>query len=128
MHLRAIAERNGVEIVDLWALDSLNDPRAWSVDRLHFNSMGHQIVAARIADLLGHPIGPASCGPTWPTPYVPLRPLRRRETRRWAVRFLVPWLGRRLMGRSTGTGASPKRPRMTELAPVVRDAEEHQLD
>ncbi|AAZ56011.1 SGNH/GDSL hydrolase family protein [Thermobifida fusca] len=130
MHLRAIAERNGVEIVDLWALDSLNDPRAWSVDRLHFNSMGHQIVAARIADLLGHPIGPRELWANpWPTPYVPLpRPLRRRETRRWAVRFLVPWLGRRLMGRSTGDGRLPKRPRMTELAPVVRDAEEHQLD
>lgn len=130
MHLHAIAQRNGVDIVDLWALESLNDPRAWSVDRLHFNSAGHQIVAARIADLLGHPIGPRELWERpWATPYVPRpRILRRRETRRWAVRFLVPWLGRRLLGRSTGDGRLPKRPHLTELATGLLEAEEHRQD
>ncbi|UOE22011.1 SGNH/GDSL hydrolase family protein [Thermobifida halotolerans] len=121
MHLRAIAERNGVDIVDLWALDALNDPRAWSVDRLHLNAAGHRIVAARVAELLGHPIGPRDLwARPWPTPHVPRpRILRRRETRRWAVRFLVPWLGRRLMGRSSGDGLLPKRPELTELAALL---------
>jgi len=130
MHLRAIAERNGVDIVDLWALDALNDPRAWSVDRLHFNSAGHQIVAARIAELLGHPIGPRELWTNpWPTPHVPLpRVLRRRETRQWALRYLVPWLGRRLMGRSSGDGLLPKRPQLTELAATLLEVEERRPD
>lgn len=118
MHLRAIAERNGVDIVDLWSLRSLNDPRAWSPDRLHFNAAGHRIVAARIADLLGQPIGPRALWERpWAAPY-PQQPrvLRRRETRQWAVRHLVPWLGRRLTGRSSGDGLLPKRPELTALA------------
>lgn len=117
MHLRAIAERNGVDIVDLWALEALNDPRAWSVDRLHFNAAGHQIVAARIADLLGHPVGPRELwARPWSAPHPQLpRILRRRETRKWAVEFLVPWLGRRALGKSSGDGLLPKRPELTEL-------------
>ncbi|WP_133743276.1 SGNH/GDSL hydrolase family protein [Actinorugispora endophytica] len=125
MHLRAIAERNNVDIVDLWSMDALNDPRAWSVDRLHLNAAGHRIVAARIADLLDQPIGPRETWANpWDTPYArPPRILRRRETRRWAVEFLVPWLGRRVMGRSSGDGRLPKRPGLTELVAELESGE-----
>ncbi|WP_312863409.1 SGNH/GDSL hydrolase family protein [Spinactinospora alkalitolerans] len=117
MHLRAIAERNGCDIVDLWSLDALNDPRAWSVDRLHFNADGHHIVAARIADLLGHPFGGREIWANpWPGPLERLpRIIRRRENLKWAREHLVPWLSRRAMGRSSGDGRMPKRPDMTAL-------------
>nr|WP_184079965.1 SGNH/GDSL hydrolase family protein [Nocardiopsis mwathae] len=117
MHLRRIAERTGADIVDLWAMESLNDPRAWSVDRLHLNSTGHRIVAARIADLLGAPMGPQEMWERpWDTPPPQLpRILRRRETLRWTREHLVPWLSRRALGRSSGDGRMPKRPELTEL-------------
>lgn len=117
MHMRAVAERTGTEIVDLWALNALTDPRAWSEDRLHLNGAGHQIVAARIADLLGFPMGPPEAWmDPWTTPPRQLpRILRRRQTRRWARQHLVPWLSRRAMGRSSGDGRLPKRPRLEYL-------------
>ena len=117
MHMRAVAERTGTEIVDLWALNALNDPRAWSDDRLHLNGAGHQIVAARVADLLGHPLGPReSWADPWATPPQQLpRILRRRENRRWARQYLVPWLRRRAMGRSSGDGRVPRRPELDYL-------------
>ena len=78
MHMRAVAERTGTEIVDLWALNALNNPRAWSDDRLHPNGAGHQIVAARgrparppdgPARDLGRPVGdPAPAAPGDPAP------------------------------------------------------------
>ncbi|MET9796923.1 SGNH/GDSL hydrolase family protein [Nocardiopsis alba] len=117
MHMRAVAERTGTEIVDLWALNALNDPRAWGDDRLHPNGAGHQIVAARVADLLGHPMGPReSWTDPWATPPRQLpRILRRRENRRWARQYLVPWLRRRAMGRSSGDGLLPRRPELDYL-------------
>nr|WP_233515158.1 SGNH/GDSL hydrolase family protein [Marinitenerispora sediminis] len=117
MHLRAIAERNGCDIVDLWSMSALNDPRAWSEDRLHFNGTGHRIVAARIAELLGHPLGgPEEWRCPWTAPAVPLpRILRRRENARWAREYLVPWLSRRALGRSSGDGRHPKRPFLAAL-------------
>ncbi|WP_394347277.1 SGNH/GDSL hydrolase family protein [Streptomonospora litoralis] len=125
MHLRAVAERTASDIVDLWSMGALNDPRAWSVDRLHFNAAGHRIVAARIAELLGVPMGPSETwSRPWDTPPERLpRILRRRENWRWAREHLVPWLSRRALGRSSGDGRRPKRPELTELAPAPEPAE-----
>ena len=132
MHMRATAERTGTEIIDMWALNALTDPRAWSEDRLHLNGTGHQIVAARIADLLGFPMGPRkSWTDPWNTPPRQLPAiLRRRENRRWARQHLVPWLRRRAMGRSSGDGLLPKRPELDYLndeetrARIARDIAE----
>ena len=35
MHLRGIADDYGCDLVDLWSMRVLKDPRAWSPDRLH---------------------------------------------------------------------------------------------
>ncbi|MDT0303520.1 SGNH/GDSL hydrolase family protein [Streptomonospora wellingtoniae] len=125
MHLRAVAERTASDIVDLWSMGALNDPRAWSVDRLHFNAEGHRIVAARIADLLDAPMGPREIWVRpWESPPERLpRILRRRENWRWAREHLVPWLSRRALGRSSGDGRAPKRPQLTELSPDPEGAE-----
>ncbi|MDA8369409.1 MAG: SGNH/GDSL hydrolase family protein [Nocardiopsaceae bacterium] len=117
MHLRRIAERTGCDIADLWSMEALNDPRAWSADRLHFNADGHRIVAARIADLLGAPMGPREIwAHPWDAPPERLpRILRRRANLKWTREHLVPWLGRRAFGRSSGDGRLPKRPDFTRL-------------
>ncbi|GAA1779324.1 SGNH/GDSL hydrolase family protein [Streptomonospora arabica] len=125
MHLRAVAERTASDIVDLWSMGALNDPRAWSVDRLHFNAEGHRIVAARIAELLDAPMGPRETWMRpWETPPERLpRILRRRENWRWARQHLVPWLSRRALGRSSGDGRDPKRPQLIELSTAPGPAE-----
>lgn len=129
MHMRSVAERTGTEIVDLWALNALTDARAYSEDRLHLNGTGHQVVAARVADLLGFPMGTREAWTDpWSTPPQQLpRILRRRENRRWARQYLVPWLRRRAMGRSSGDGRMARRPQLDFLydeatrARVARD-------
>jgi len=53
MHLRAIAERHGCHVVDLWGMPVLCDPRAWSADRLHLTPDAHRRVALRACEVLG---------------------------------------------------------------------------
>jgi lysophospholipase L1-like esterase len=106
-HLRAIAARQGCELVDLWGLTPLRDPRAWGQDRVHLSSDGHDRVARLVAQLLGLPAGDPYEG--WPHPAVPKT---RRDDLQWTREFFLPWLGRRLRGRSTGDGYLPKRPEL----------------
>ncbi|MCD2194103.1 SGNH/GDSL hydrolase family protein [Actinomycetospora endophytica] len=108
-HIRDIAERRGALLVDLWAMDTLTDPRARADDRLHLNAEGHRRVAARVLEVLGVPTDD-----DWRDPWPPLDPTpwvrRREEDLRWAREHLLPWVGRRVQGRSTGDGRPPKRP------------------
>jgi len=116
MHLRAIADERGCELVDLWSMRVLCDPRAWSQDRLHLTSEGHRLVALRTCAVLGLPVdgdwrGPLPAGApahTWFS--------ARRQDARWAMDYAMPWLNRRIRGRSSGDGRPPKRP---ELLPVA---------
>ncbi|GAA4069163.1 SGNH/GDSL hydrolase family protein [Nonomuraea soli] len=112
LHVRSIADLNGCLVVDQWSMQGLRDRRAWCSDRIHLNSEGHRLVAARILDLLGVP----SEHPwryTWPEQAVDPRQ-RRREDARWLREFLMPWINRRLRGTSSGDGVTAKRP---ELGP-----------
>ncbi|MGW1375546.1 SGNH/GDSL hydrolase family protein [Streptomyces sp. NPDC002446] len=102
-----IAARHGALVVDLYASRALADPRLWADDRLHLNAEGHRRVAEAVWQALGLP--PAS---DWDAPLpaaVPPRwAARRTADLRFARRHLVPWIGRRLTGRSSGdsrTGA-----------------------
>ena len=53
MHLRAIADARGCDLVDLWGMRSLTVSSAWSPDRLHLNSQSHAAIASRAAAVLG---------------------------------------------------------------------------
>ncbi|HNP56103.1 MAG TPA: SGNH/GDSL hydrolase family protein [Gordonia sp. (in: high G+C Gram-positive bacteria)] len=114
--MREFAHRYGLVLVDLHSAPVLTDLRAWSTDRLHASSLGHQ----RLADGAAHALGLPGASPTWgdPMPDLPdLHPVARvvRDVR-WAVEFFTPWAIRRIRGVSLGDGRSPKRP---ELTPVV---------
>lgn len=113
-HVRAIAARQGCEVVDLWALTPLRDPRAWGHDRVHLSSAGHERVARLAAQQLGVPAGDPHEG--WPDPALPKT---RRDDLQWTREFFLPWLGRRLRGRSTGDGYRPKRPELVALPAVA---------
>ncbi|MEU2155155.1 SGNH/GDSL hydrolase family protein [Streptomyces sp. NPDC019396] len=113
-HVRAIADRHGCPVLDLWSLRSVQDRRAWDDDRLHLSPEGHTRVALRAAQVLGIDI-PADPDQEWP----PLPPRGALEIRRddihWAREYLVPWIGRRLRGESSGDHVVPKRPDLLPL-------------
>lgn len=100
-----LAERHGALVVDLYGAPALGDPRMWDVDRLHLTAEGHRRVAEAVWQALGLP--PES---DWQTPLPDSAPLRwatrRVEDVRFARQHLLPWIGRRLTGRSSGDGRS----------------------
>jgi lysophospholipase L1-like esterase len=113
-HVRAIADRYDCPVLDLWSLRSVQDRRAWDVDRLHLSPDGHTRVALRAAQVLGLP---APADPDQPWPPEPQRPAAevRRDNIQWAREYLVPWIGRRLRGESSGDHIEPKRPDLLPL-------------
>ncbi len=113
-HLRAIADRHGARLVDLWAMLPLADVRAWSDDRLHFSSEGHRRIALRTAEVLGVPVTE-----DWRDPWPPVEPLPWLRSRQadiaWTRTHLLPWVRRHLRGESMGDGLLPKRPELQPL-------------
>jgi lysophospholipase L1-like esterase len=120
MHLRAIADEYGCDLVDLWSMRALKDTRAWSADRLHLSTDGHRQVALRTCEVLGLPVTE-----DWRLPPPAVRPsgppdrnrwlAARRQDARWAREYAGPWVRRRLRGTSSGDGLPPKRP---DLLPI----------
>ncbi|MCD0483419.1 SGNH/GDSL hydrolase family protein [Streptacidiphilus sp. ASG 303] len=113
-HLRAIADRHGCAVLDLWSLRSVQDRRAWSSDRLHLSPEGHQRVALRAAQVLGLPVE-RDPEEAWPPPEWHSPAELRRENLQWAREHLVPWVGRRLRGESSGDHIEAKRPDLLPL-------------
>ncbi|GHA37303.1 lipase [Streptomyces tauricus] len=107
-----LASRHGALVVDLYGAQSLGDPRMWDVDRLHLTAEGHRRVAEAVWQALGHAAEDAE----WHTPMPPSAPprwvARRAADARFARQYLLPWIGRRLTGRSSGDGRAPKRPEL----------------
>ncbi|MFF8293410.1 SGNH/GDSL hydrolase family protein [Streptomyces sp. NPDC016309] len=113
-HVRAVADRYGCPVLDLWSLKTVQDRRAWDSDRLHLSPEGHTRVALRAGQVLGVPV-PADPDQAWP-PLPPRGPLElRRDDIQWAREYLVPWIGRRLRGESSGDHVSAKRPDLLPL-------------
>lgn len=106
-HVRAIADRYGCPVLDLWSLKTIQDRRAWDGDRLHLSAEGHTRVALRAAQVLGLEV-PADPDQPWP-PEPPRGTLEvRRDDINWAREYLVPWFGRRLRGESSGDHVEAK--------------------
>ncbi|SCK59180.1 SGNH/GDSL hydrolase family protein [Streptomyces sp. WMMB 322] len=110
-----LAGRHGAAVVDLYTGGPLADPRLWADDRLHLNGEGHSRVAEAVCQQLGH-----SAVSDWRAPLAPSPSqswvARRRADARFTREHLLPWIGRRLTGRSSGDGRTPKRPELTALA------------
>nr|WP_275946450.1 GDSL-type esterase/lipase family protein [Streptomyces sp. SCUT-3] len=113
-HVRAIADRHQCPVLDLWSLRSVQDRRAWSNDRLHLSPEGHTRVALRAAQVLGIDV-PSDPDEAWPEPAVRPASEVRRENLRWGREHLVPWIGRRLRGESSGDHVVAKRPDLLPL-------------
>jgi lysophospholipase L1-like esterase len=110
----SLAERHGALVVDLYAAPSLGDPRLWDVDRLHLTAEGHRRVAEAVWQTLGHEPEDTAWHTPMPATLPPGWGARRVADARFARQYLLPWIGRRLTGRSSGDGLPPKR---AELLP-----------
>ncbi|MBT2450941.1 SGNH/GDSL hydrolase family protein [Streptomyces sp. ISL-43] len=106
-----LAARHGAVVVDLYGASVLADPRMWDVDRLHLTAEGHRRVAEAVWQALGLPAEedwraelPAAVPPGWA--------VRRAQDLSFARQHLLPWVGRRLTGRSSGDGLPSKRPEL----------------
>lgn len=121
-HVRVTADRLGAVVADVGGVAAMQDPRLWHEDRLHLNPDGHRRVAAAVLEALGvddeRLLGGA---PGWwrhPQPAV-AAPGRREvlvTEARWVRRHLVPWVGRRLRGVSSGDTMTAKRPSLSDIA------------
>lgn len=111
-HLRAIADRHGCPVLDLWSLRAVQDRRAWDDDRLHLSPEGHRRVTLRCAEVLGIDL-PERADAPWPQPGPAAA--SRRDDLLWARQHLLPWIGRRLRGESSGDHVRAKRPDLLPL-------------
>ncbi len=106
---RAVRDRlpaEGVTWVDNWADAELTQLRYWSVDKLHLNGAGHTRVAGNVLAALGVPVL---------IPGVDEHEIARPRTAAYWREYVLPWIGRRLTGRSSGDNREPK---IATLTPV----------
>ena len=109
-----LAELDGVTFVDNFNDRGLRDIRYWSPDKLHLNSLGHARVASNVLTAIG-----VATPEEWGVAEVAAAPpgARSRNTATYYREFVLPWIGRRLTGRSSGDGRTAKRPTLEPLAP-----------
>ena len=113
--LRTMAASRGAVLVEAEDFPILADRRMWCDDRLHLSPEGHRGLASATARALGlaHNFDPSAV----PTDLL-YRP-RLREELRWTQTFLLPWIRRRVTGRSSGDGRVAKRPQLQVLTPPL---------
>ncbi|UYO95655.1 SGNH/GDSL hydrolase family protein [Microbacterium sp. M28] len=107
-NVRAIADRHDCIVADQWALKTVQDPRFFDDDRLHYNALGHHEVARMVLRALNVPNDLQAMQPD----PLPVRTWReaRSEDLGWAREHLVPWVLRRLRHQSSGDAVVAKRP------------------
>lgn len=114
--IRELAGRRGAILADVADSPLANDPRVWCEDRLHLTPLGHERVASSLlAAVMGEALPTTDRAGVLDVTGVE-RSLATEV--RWARRYLVPWIGRRLTGRSSGDGRLAKRPEPTPLIPT----------
>lgn len=108
--IRDTARANGSLVLDLEPIEATADPRIWRADRLHLNPDGHERMAQGMLSL----VAPELVDESWRIPLPPPVAKGRGEAfmdeAEWFFRYLAPWIGRRLTGRSSGDGRVAKRP------------------
>jgi lysophospholipase L1-like esterase len=99
---RVVGEYPHVMFVDNYRDREMRRAAYWSEDRLHLNALGHSRVAARVL---------AAMGVETDLPVAASSDLGSRgllSEAAYVGRYVLPWLGRRLTGKSSGDGRDPK--------------------
>lgn len=108
-NVRIVAAEIGAILCDVNEVSALKDPRFLAFDRLHLNPTGHYRVAQAVLETLGVLFDPA-----WRKPLAAQEPKHKIETAAtsivWFIAFLLPWMWRRVRGKSSGDGRVCKYP------------------
>ncbi len=107
--LRAVARDTGAILLDLETVPALGDLSLWADDVVHLNSRGHRRLAYEAAARLGVPEAKSllqleellHADETDPVP-------QRHPRAVWIRDHALPWVFRRLRGRTAGDGLEPK--------------------
>ena len=119
--ITAAADQYGFRLVDLYGAASMRDLDTWDVDRVHASTKGHILFAAAAAEALNLPgsnhdwaeaSGSATRAPFGSRAYGQLR---------WTQEKFMPWVWRRLRGKSSADGRVPKRPRLEPFSTPSED-------
>lgn len=106
--IRELAENTGCIVLDSWRMRPARPETMWAPDRIHLNAVGHQYVAINVLNTLGVPHELVELEPE-PEPQLS-RAEKRAANMRWAREDALPWVQRRLTGRSSGDNLDPKFP------------------
>jgi len=107
--VREVAAEVGAIIIDANSERFFSDKRFLAFDRLHLNEEGHKRCADAVLEKLGYEFDAG-----WRTPLPPAKPTPWIKERAigvlWFFTFALPWIFRRLRGRSSGDGRVCKYP------------------
>ena len=108
-NVRAVGQEVGAIIADANEEIAFSDRRFLAFDRLHLNVVGHERVAQAILELIDLPFDER-----WRDPLPPVKQkhglFRAGITLLWFITFALPWMGRRIRGKSSGDGRRCKYP------------------
>ena len=105
--VREVAEKFNLLVMDASMDPESSNPNLLAFDRLHLNPTGHYRVAQAVLESIGAPFDPRWRKPVLATKKKPMI-IRRALTLVWFVTFALPWIWRRIRGRSSGDGRSGK--------------------
>lgn len=110
VELRRIAQEQGAILLDLEAVADLGELPHWADDLVHLRSAGHRLVAYRAAEALGVPDASALLGLD-----EALHADDDAPHGAWLTRDALPWVWRRVRGRTAGDGILAKHAGYVEL-------------
>ena len=109
-----VCARHDVTLVNVFDDLEIRHHRYWSPDRLHLNSAGHR----RVAGLVLHALGFAE--PPEPAAADPASRSGLAANARYYREHVLPWIQRRLRGRSSGDNRDPKYPVWELIEPAAQ--------
>lgn len=109
--LREIATIHGAFLLDLEGDPDVGELEKWAHDKVHLSSRGHRFVSYRAAEVLGVPDVETLGALEAALHAVEERPV----TGVWLTRDALPWVWRRLRGRTAGDAVTAKHTDYVEL-------------
>ncbi|MFM8868723.1 MAG: SGNH/GDSL hydrolase family protein [Candidatus Nanopelagicus sp.] len=106
-NVRRVASKYPANLFEAKNAEFLNDRRFLAFDRLHMNSEGHRRLANAVLQGLGYEFDP-----NWKIPLAAAK--KKSKVVKiaidfvWVATFLIPWIWRRIRGKSSGDGRSGK--------------------
>ncbi|BCJ50662.1 SGNH hydrolase [Actinoplanes sp. NBRC 14428] len=107
--VRELAQRYDLPFANVFHDQEIRRPHYWSPDRLHLNAAGHQRAAGLILTAMGHPTAAHVVDPG------PAEGRRLLAEARYYREHVLPWLQRRVRGRSSGDDRTAKFPTWTPI-------------